>query len=556
MQDGTLVVGHPVPRKRREESCQIAFQIRKADLSAQSRKPGYLFAAVALTFSASLPARADDPLIHQLTPREVSRGEVLSIVGENFGSQQGRQEVVYSPKIDGHRRPGSTRMRVVSWSDTTIRVQVPDNLERAESFAVWVAVPGRNPHTNFMSFTVRPPAPPAEAAGGPRRPWLDRVHPDIGRPGGEVDLYGDFNKPSEASPRVILVNRHGVPVERVLETSIWTDRRIRITVPAGIMGDDYQVFVRWIDMLAPGADGHMRPHESNRLQLVVRSTDERAWERGNPRILTIEPAGAINAGGVVDILGEYFGDQGRKHIAITPYRYHPLHSQSDSPPVLQIISWSDTTIRARLPANLQSAEHYVFIYWGLDYEDRSNQVTVQVLGGAGAGGGGGAGILPVGQSRRQPAPRPESANDARRDPAPPAESAGNRRNERGPVPMTVPFVTSSGMSIDRVTFQRQAGSRILVLGGRRFGTVQGQKLVSLNRNGTRHTAQVISWGDYEVRVRVPANLADGEYRVLVYYDNSLVTSSNSQPLTLGDVGPPVVRRPPPPARSGRGRASG
>jgi len=296
----------------------------------------------------------------------------------------------------------------------------------------------------------------------------------------------------------------------------------------------------------------MRPRESNRLQLVVRSTDQRRWERGDPRILAIEPAGVINAGGVIDILGENFGAQDRKHIAITPYRYHPLNSQRDWPGVMQIISWSDTTIRARLPANLQSAPHYVFIYWSRDYEDRSNQVTVQVRAAGGAGAGAGAGILPVGQSRRQPAPPAQSANDTRRDPAPPAEAAG-----RGPRPKAVPFVTNSGMMIERVTFQRQSGSQVLALGGRRFGTVQGSKIVSLNRNGTRHTVQVVSWGDHEVRVRVPANLPAGQYRMLVYYDHSLVTSSNSQKITLGEAGPPVVRRPPPPpARGSRGRASG
>ncbi|MHB8974100.1 MAG: hypothetical protein ACYC3X_26170 [Pirellulaceae bacterium] len=486
------------------------------------------------------------PFLHQLTPSVVSRGEVLVIVGEGFGTQQGNQQVFYSRKIDGHIRPGRDNMRVVSWSDTTVRVQVPLQLERADSYVLYVTPPNRDVFTNTLSFTVRQPTPPAEVGGDEPRPRLDRVHPDTARPGDDVDIYGDFHKPRNAAPRVMLVNRHGVPVERALSTSIWTDRRIRARVPAGISGDDYEVFVRWVNIVVPGADYRPRPRESNRLQLVVRTTETGGWEHGNPRIIAIEPPGGVSAGDVIDILGTDLNARGRRNIAITPHRYHPFNGLSESAPVLQIISWSDTRIRARLPTNLRTEEHYVFMYWGIDYGDRSNQVSIQVW--AAGSGGGGAGILPIGQNNRQPTPPARAANDADHAPAPPARSASDGAASPGPVPMTIPFVTQSGMTIDRVTVQGLPGVQTLILRGRKFGTVPGTKFVALNLNGV-HRAAVTRWGDYEVQVRVPANLPSGEYRVLVYYDESLATSSNSQQVRLGGAAPPIVRRqPPPPAR--------
>jgi hypothetical protein len=121
--------------------------------------------------------------------------------------------------------------------------------------------------------------------------------------------------------------------------------------------------------------------------------------------------------------------------------------------------------------------------------------------------------------------------------------------------MTIPIVTQSGMTIVSVTVTGLAGSQTLILHGRRFGTVRGEKIVSLNLNGRRYSAEVSRWMDNEVRV--PANLPAGEYRVLVYYDASREVSSNSQPVRLGRVDPPVVRRqPPPPARGVHRRSAG
>jgi len=495
-------------------------------MPTQQARCGKTLAGTLLILLASGLATASAANITQITPREASRGEVLTVLGD-FTPQQGNQDVYYSPKIDGHRRPGRTNMRVVSWSPTAIQVQVPVDLPAAESYALWVISPDARSGANWMSFTLKGPAPPVVRGGDFPMPRLDSVHPDTARPGGEVDVYGDFQKPPNARPRIILVNLHGVPVERYLETVFWTDRRARIRVPDGLMGGDFRVFVRWTNILDSN-NGQMHARESNRLQLVIRTTAEDGWERGRPHILAIEPPGEVRAGSVVDILGEDFGEQGRKKIAITPFRYHPLNEASDRPPLLDVISWSDVRIRARLPADLPRNEYFLFIYWSRDYEDRSNALSLRVIA-AGGGGGGSSGILPFGAGG-------PAGGGGSRNPAPPAEAAGG-----GTRPQTVPFVTNSDMTIERVTFLHQADSRIMLLSGRRFGTVQGQKIVSLNRQGTRQTAQVVSWSDREVRVRVPAGLPVGEYRVLVYYDRSLATSSNSQQVRLGADPPPPAR---------------
>jgi hypothetical protein len=44
--------------------------------------------------------------------------------------------------------------------------------------------------------------------------------------------------------------------------------------------------------------------------------------------------------------------------------------------------------------------------------------------------------------------------------------------------------------------------------------------------------QVVSWSNEVIRARVPRTLMPGNYRVLVYYDDSFRTSSNSLPVTI------------------------
>jgi hypothetical protein len=43
---------------------------------------------------------------------------------------------------------------------------------------------------------------------------------------------------------------------------------------------------------------------------------------------------------------------------------------------------------------------------------------------------------------------------------------------------------------------------------------------------------VLSWSDNLIRVRIPNYLDAGNYRVLVYYDDSFRTSSNSVDLDI------------------------
>ncbi|MHB9081499.1 MAG: IPT/TIG domain-containing protein [Pirellulaceae bacterium] len=113
------------------------------------------------------------PFLHQLTPSVASRGEVLTIIGEGFGAQQGNQQVFYSRKIDGHIRRGRETMRVISWSDTTVRVQVPLLPAQADSYVLYVTPPNRDAFTNTRSFSGGSQRLPLRRAGTYRAPtWI------------------------------------------------------------------------------------------------------------------------------------------------------------------------------------------------------------------------------------------------------------------------------------------------------------------------------------------------------------------------------------------------
>jgi hypothetical protein len=67
--------------------------------------------------------------------------------------------------------------------------------------------------------------------------------------------------------------------------------------------------------------------------------------------------------------------------------------------------------------------------------------------------------------------------------------------------------------------------------GIHFGDRQAGRIVGINL-GRVNRARVLRWSDNRIRVRVPDGFVPGEYRVLIYYDNSFRTSSNSLPLTI------------------------
>ncbi|MBN2469028.1 MAG: hypothetical protein JXD19_12880 [Deltaproteobacteria bacterium] len=75
---------------------------------------------------------------------------------------------------------------------------------------------------------------------------------------------------------------------------------------------------------------------------------------------------------------------------------------------------------------------------------------------------------------------------------------------------------------------------VFVINGRDLSDEPGEKIPSINL-GRAYELEVLSWSDTRVRVGIPEDLSAGCYKVLIYYDNTYRTSSNSLNFLITDV---------------------
>jgi hypothetical protein len=85
--------------------------------------------------------------------------------------------------------------------------------------------------------------------------------------------------------------------------------------------------------------------------------------------------------------------------------------------------------------------------------------------------------------------------------------------------------------IERVSSSVARAGDTVDIYGVNFGSIPGDKIVAINM-GRTNRMQVLYWSDSRIRARVPAGLRPGNYRLLIYYDDSLATSSNSLQVTI------------------------
>jgi hypothetical protein len=151
--------------------------------------------------------------------------------------------------------------------------------------------------------------------------------------------------------------------------------------------------------------------------------------------------------------------------------------------LLQTSEWSDRRVTVDLPENLNAGRFYIaLLYRRTDlpqgplgvFERGSNVVAVSINAAAGR---------------------------------------GNR-------------ISTGGMLIERVSPSTITQGTVIEIRGRNFGDLPGGKIVSINR-GHVNRMQVLHWSNNLVRARVPQGLGAGNYRLLIYYDESFRTSSNS-----------------------------
>lgn len=97
---------------------------------------------------------------------------------------------------------------------------------------------------------------------------------------------------------------------------------------------------------------------------------------------------------------------------------------------------------------------------------------------------------------------------------------------------TEQMVVLGGIVIERISPDSAAPGQTVEIHGIHFGRVQAHRIASLNRNGRRVFLQVSSWSETLIRARLPIHVDSGQHRVLIYYDDTLRSSSDGYPITL------------------------
>lgn len=110
----------------------------------------------------------------------------------------------------------------------------------------------------------------------------------------------------------------------------------------------------------------------------------------------------------------------------------------------------------------------------------------------------------------------------------PDGASGSRRSAPPPPPG---ISAGQGVYIERVHPNVAFPGDGLQIRGSHFGADQGSKIVAINL-GRVHRMRVVRWSNNQIRALIPDRLRPGEYRVLIYYDDSFRTSSNSLVVTI------------------------
>lgn len=178
----------------------------------------------------------------------------------------------------------------------------------------------------------------------------------------------------------------------------------------------------------------------------------------------------VNAGAELRIIGDHFGDQMNDRVGIL---------KGSASFTLDVNQWSNTLIRARVPPGTAPGRYDLHFYAVPSMKEVSNTLVVTV-----------------------------------------------ERVERilGRKP-------AQAMRLDDVAPDAVSPGQTLIIRGDHFGMRQDARVVGLSR-GKLHRLQVLEWSEQRIRARIPLGIDPGDYRVLVYADSTLASSSNTLTLTI------------------------
>jgi len=177
-----------------------------------------LITAAALTFVLGLVffgcgKVTTKPEIKSLDPASGPPGSEVAIAGGSFGDTQGTGLVFFEKE----------EAEVVSWSDTSITVKVPQDLTAAK---YGVKVETEDGASDPVQFEVT----------GENAPEIESLSPESGSPGTEVKISGSKFGDTQDGGKVLFG-------PGTADVAAWSDTSITFTVPAGTAPNTYGVTV-------------------------------------------------------------------------------------------------------------------------------------------------------------------------------------------------------------------------------------------------------------------------------------------------------------------------
>lgn len=155
---------------------------------------------VNITVVAAMP----DPIITSLSKNEFEIGEVITIIGQNFGLMETDSSYVYFNTVQA--------TDILSWENTMIKVTVPKN---ATSGQLKVVIGKRS--SNAVNYTIKVTV---------KEPKITSIVPSIAQSGQDVDIIGENFGATKGSDAHIMFG-----TTKITSFKLWSDTKVTFVVP-------------------------------------------------------------------------------------------------------------------------------------------------------------------------------------------------------------------------------------------------------------------------------------------------------------------------------------
>ena len=196
---------------------------------------------------------------------------------------------------------------------------------------------------------------------------IDQIRPAIVAPGDTMEIVGEnLSNPNQAKIVFIsrLVEASSNDFVNLAEVSWVDNHRVRVHIPATLPAGDYLVKVE--------NDASERRGRSNlqRVTIGVPGNDRPDHARSTWPSVVIDRV--TIRGQTLELQGKHFGlEQGNRSVTIHQPDGEPYVDQR-----LEVLSWNDTFIQARIPVELQSGDYFVLVTDDITSGSNSKAVAI------------------------------------------------------------------------------------------------------------------------------------------------------------------------------------